>query len=280
MSEQNIFTNFYHAKKDTDNNLSYHYFSNIKYGNHNRNVLDLCLPKTDTSGLILFIHGGGWISGDKSDYYYDMHHWCKTEGYATATINHRFANGKDILLKEILQDINLAIEKIIEIAKNYNIELKNVMLCGFSAGAHLALMYAYTTKNYLIKPIAVAAFSAPIDFTDANYSNILYAEDILYMISQVTGIEENLNQVDIYNKLNSASPINFVDSSVPTIICHGYYDNVVPYSNAQRLDSALTEHNIEHELITFKNSSHSLEFDNELWTVATQKMKLYAKKYL
>ncbi|KAF5392247.1 hypothetical protein D9757_001535 [Collybiopsis confluens] len=41
----------------------------IKYGPHERNVLDLYIPaKNSTSSVVVFSHGGGLVSGDKSMY--------------------------------------------------------------------------------------------------------------------------------------------------------------------------------------------------------------------
>lgn len=40
--------------------------SNVRYGPHRRNVLDLWLAKSDTPApLVLFVHGGGFVTGDK-----------------------------------------------------------------------------------------------------------------------------------------------------------------------------------------------------------------------
>ena len=45
-------------------------FKNLAYGSHERQVMDLYLPQENDGevGLILFIHGGGWIQGNKDEY--------------------------------------------------------------------------------------------------------------------------------------------------------------------------------------------------------------------
>ena len=45
----------------------------ISYGNHERQKTDIFIPKTvkSDSGLILFVHGGGWTEGDKSFHHKD-----------------------------------------------------------------------------------------------------------------------------------------------------------------------------------------------------------------
>lgn len=65
-------------------------FKDIKYGNRERNTLDLYIPpiadKGQEQGVVLFLHGGSWTSGDKSS----MAEECRTyadKGYLTATMN-------------------------------------------------------------------------------------------------------------------------------------------------------------------------------------------------
>ena len=50
----------------TDANTDY-VFKNLSYGSHKRQVLDLRIPENSDGevGLVLIIHGGGWISRDK-----------------------------------------------------------------------------------------------------------------------------------------------------------------------------------------------------------------------
>ena len=43
---------------------------NVSYGKHERNVLDFWQAKSDKpTPVVICIHGGGWIGGDKSGYY-------------------------------------------------------------------------------------------------------------------------------------------------------------------------------------------------------------------
>lgn len=43
----------------------------VSYGTHQRNKMDVLLPagrNTSKSKVLVLIHGGGWIAGDKSDF--------------------------------------------------------------------------------------------------------------------------------------------------------------------------------------------------------------------
>ena len=62
--------------------------------------------------------------------------------------------------------------------------------------------------------------------------------------------------------LRSISPAKQVTSAtLPTLMAHGTADTIVPYSNAQRLDSALTANGVRHDFVTFQDCGHALVGD-------------------
>ena len=65
--------------------------ANVKYGPHERNVLDLWLAKSDQpTPLVVFIHGGGFVNGDKSGANPDAIRRCLDAGVSFMAINYRF----------------------------------------------------------------------------------------------------------------------------------------------------------------------------------------------
>ncbi len=262
-------------------------FENISYGNHQRQTFNLCLPKgkTGTLGLVLFIHGGSWSAGDKSVYDSELDYWCKTHGFATASINYRYASDT-IHSEDILQDIASSLQKIKDFANEKNVNIEKVLLTGHSAGAHLSLLYAYKYANISsIKPVAVASFCAPTDFTDQNYlNNQKYVLAYCDWFSKLTGetvTTDNIGNPEIQEKLLQVSPINFINENlVPTLICQGLKDEIVPYSNATTLKNRLNFFGVKSELITYPSSGHSLGKDKKQAKQAKQKMIQFAKEYL
>jgi hypothetical protein len=74
------------------------YLSNLPYGPYPRNVLDLWLPRNGLprnaqapNPLVLFIHGGGFVSGDKSALSTAVLDKLLGSGFAVASINYRWA---------------------------------------------------------------------------------------------------------------------------------------------------------------------------------------------
>lgn len=262
---------------------NYIFYSNENYGDNSRNYLDICIPKNKSGsvGLILMLHGGGWIAGDKDCYTNSLKQYCDENGYVTAAINYRYADGDRVTYHEILDDITLALIKIKQIASDNNILVDNMLITGGSAGAHLSLLYAYSMVEFApIKPVAVVSFCGPTDFTDENFYN--NGDDITKMVSKITGVnmlKETISSAKPF--LKEASPISYVSSTtVPTIICHGEKDTVVPYTNATLLSDKLTTYGIEHELISFPNSNHGLESDTECMEYSYQRMFEYCERFL
>jgi acetyl esterase len=119
------------------------HYSNLSYGPHERHVFDLWLPKTTlkASPLVIYIHGGGFSSGDKSDLV--KHHSSIIKKYnklgiAVASINYRFL--KDIPLHRIMkEDIAGFVQFMRYHSKKYKLDRKRFMAMGPSAGGSASL---------------------------------------------------------------------------------------------------------------------------------------------
>lgn len=265
---------------------TYTLHTNASYGDDTRHLLDVAVPegkKGETVGVILMIHGGGWISGDKEIYYNELKKWANDYGYIAAAINYRYADGDDITTDDMLSDIDSALSKIKSIAKSHGVTAGKALLTGGSAGGHLSLLYAYKCgETAPIKPAAVVSHSGPTDLCDANfYKENGIVDDIVEMIGSLVGEDIDPDSyTDVKDALVYASPTSYVSTAVPTVICHGTLDSIVPVSNAYTLDALLTEAGVTHELIIFENSNHGLESDPDASALAAERMYIYARKYL
>lgn len=260
-------------------------YQNLSYGDGDRQKMNLHIPKEKTGevGLMLFIHGGAWVAGDKSAYDSTLVDWCSGRGYVACAINYRYAN-VSTYVGDIMNDITAAMIKIKKVASQYGIDVTKALLSGGSAGGHLSLMYAYQMIDIApIKPVAVVSLSGPTNLADANFleekSN---RDDILEVISCISGYEVTMeNYTDALPYLRQASPLTYVsEKSVPTVMCHGVNDDIVPYSNAQALKSRLDSFGVKNTLVTYPNSGHGLESDPAMATIANDLMIEYANTYL
>lgn len=109
----------------------------IKYGPYERNVLDLYLAKTKAkSPLFLWIHGGGFIHGDKSSIAPPLVKKCLAAGISVASLNYRYS--VQAIAPGPHNDICNAIQFIRYNADKWNIDKKRIAAGGGSAGSHLA----------------------------------------------------------------------------------------------------------------------------------------------
>lgn len=263
----------------------YYYYHNVPYGFEKRQKLDLYIPKNKTGevGLILNIHGGGWTAGDKNGYRQANAYYSGELGYVSAAINYRYAS-ENVDAFDIMDDITSALTLIKSRAEKKDIGVSKVFLTGGSAGAHLSLLYAYSRfEEAPIKPSAVMSLSGPTDLTNEDYfNNTIWNENIYPLFSKISGYPfDQTTKSEALPYLDAASPITYVtSSSVPTIICHGSNDDIVPYSDAERLDDKLTECAVKHDFVAFPNSGHGLENDDEAWQTANNLMLSYLEEYL
>ena len=82
-----------------------------KYGPNERQVVQIVLPDDadKTCGVILFIHGGGWIAGDKNEYAGYLNA-AAGRGYIGASLNYRYISDT-VHAEDELDDIGAALNK-------------------------------------------------------------------------------------------------------------------------------------------------------------------------
>jgi acetyl esterase/lipase len=123
--------------------------ANLKYGPYERNVLDLWVsPSNRPSPLVVFIHGGGFVGGDKSHAQPRSIQACLAAGVSYATINYRFRNSAPI--QDILRDAARAVQFLRLNAQEYGLDPQRVACYGGSAGAGTSLWLA--TRDDLAEP--------------------------------------------------------------------------------------------------------------------------------
>ncbi|MBT5708026.1 MAG: DUF1080 domain-containing protein, partial [Verrucomicrobia bacterium] len=124
--------------------------SGVRYGLHERNVLDFWRAESDTPTPLAFvIHGGGWVGGSKER----LHRFADTTalleaGISVVAINYRFTrqageSGVEPPVKAPLHDAARALQFVRSMAEDWNIDKERVGAAGGSAGACSSLWLAY-----------------------------------------------------------------------------------------------------------------------------------------
>lgn len=262
-------------------------FFDMSYGAHERQVVDLCIPDDASGdlGLVLFIHGGAWIAGDKESYHSGMNYGASEMGIATASVNYRYIS-ETVDLLDVLDDIDAALAKIKEKGAEAGVNINKVLLTGDSAGGHLSLLYAYARKKTApVTPVAVISNSGPTDLYDDNFyhNNALGDEAAISdLMSKACGQHFTYETKESAKAaLGSVSPVCYVSAEcVPTVINHGNADTIVPFSNAQTLDALLTQYNVEHVLNVYNGADHDLGKDEDAKDRADELLFGYIDRFL
>ena len=238
-------------------------YTDIPYGKEDRQKLDLYLPdRYREEGLILFIHGGAWLSGDKKSWKPYMEK-CVEDGYAAAAVNYRYIS-ETIHMDALMDDMDKAVRTIRETAEKNEVRLTKMLLTGISAGAHMALLYAYTALDKAaIKPVGVIDFCGPADLTDPGmvYGNQIGDPNVMMgFMNKVCGTDFTPESaVYAMPYLKKYSPVEYVTRETPpTIICHGQMDYAVPFSVAVKLRDKLEENFVEYRFVPMPYSGHEL----------------------
>lgn len=120
----------------------------LAYGKDPLQKLDYWRPKKPGSPLVVFVHGGGWKRGDKSDSTGQKASHILDQGYGFASLNYRLVPTNTV--EEEAQDVASALAFLIKQAGSLGFDPKKVVLMGHSAGAHLSALVG-TDMQYLKK---------------------------------------------------------------------------------------------------------------------------------
>lgn len=117
-------------------------FADLRYGSHPNNTLDLWLAESDRpTPWVVFIHGGGFVGGDKSSVSGAALSQCLAAGVSFASINYRFRTEASI--NAVLRDAARAVQFLRYQARSYNLDKTRVATYGGSAGAGTSLWLAF-----------------------------------------------------------------------------------------------------------------------------------------
>lgn len=128
----------------------------IAYDSKTRTQFDIWLPNSNTpTGLVIYVHGGGFTSGDK-DFVYSVQsggawdfptdiRYLLQNNIAFASIRYTYLNntGETEGIKKSMSDVRRALQYIRNRATDFNIDKTKIILSGNSAGAGTSLWIAF-----------------------------------------------------------------------------------------------------------------------------------------
>jgi len=214
---------------------------NVAYGLRARHRLDLFHTQTprEHRPLIVFVHGGAWMHGDKKDYRFIGEAFAK-EGFDVAVINYHLA--PEHIFPASIDDLSLALNYLNVHQLKYQISTEKVVLMGHSAGAFNVMSALYHPKPYEIQCrsqiTAIIGLAGPYHF---DYKGDPICADAF----------------DQNRPYQEVMPYYFVESNrVKHYLLVAENDDVVGLSNAVDLDRRLKEKGNYSQLWTVPRIGH------------------------
>ncbi|MFG0295503.1 MAG: alpha/beta hydrolase fold domain-containing protein, partial [Maioricimonas sp. JB045] len=116
--------------------------ADVAYGPHQRNVLDVWLAESDEpTPLLIYIHGGGFVGGNKRGFSTAILKACQDSGISVAAIHYRFVSTDPFPAPQ--QDAARAVQFLRSKATDWNLDPQRVAAFGGSAGAGLSLWLGF-----------------------------------------------------------------------------------------------------------------------------------------
>ena len=226
--------------------------------------LDLYLPAAGGGPfpLVVWVHGGGWMEGDKLLPAGAPQFGLPARGYALACINYRFSS--EATFPAQIHDVKAALRFLRGHAVEYGLDKSRVAVWGFSAGGHLAalagtsggvaaledLTQGYPGESSRVK--TVIDWSGPIDFLQLDAEAIANGcGDPGYgSPSSSTSLLIGAPIADRTDLVQSANPITYISADDPPFfIQHGDQDCSVAWQQSQLLEDALGSSRVTLELL-------------------------------
>ena len=258
--------------------------SDLPYGDRDANKFDLYLPKDsskDSYGLVVYLHAGGFTSGDKTDDK-DTLAWLCSKGYVAAGINYTLrteTNTASVLSQS--NEIKAAMPKVVEAAEAAGYHIDKMTVAGGSAGHCLAMIYAYRDgKDAPVPVVFTYGGVGPSSFVaedwgifgigyDTDESRIAGAA-LFSVMSGESITPEEMQDGSYLDKMHAIAAAEWVwNNPVPTVVAYGTQDKVQPFLASLRLKAALEESGVDYKYFELPHSGHGLQNDNDIqrqWT--------------
>lgn len=194
----------------------------LAYGPDGRQRLDLYRPASaEPAPMLLFVHGGGWSSGDKRQYAW-LGVQLAREGLLVAMTNYRLAPA--VQHPQHAQDVAAATAWLYRHGAEYGGDPRRLYLAGHSAGAHLGALVALDARY-----LAAEGLSEPV-------------------IAGVAGFA---------GAATPLAPLRYVKPDAPPfLLVHGLLDTQAPAASAQAFAAALQQQGVRTALYLLPQLDH------------------------
>lgn len=267
----------------------------LPYGEGEANKFDLYLPKDNTKetyGLAVYLHAGGFTSGDKAGDR-EMLSWLCSKGYVAAGVNYTLrtdTNNASVFTQS--QEIKASIPEVIAAAEEAGYHIDKMTIAGGSAGHTLAMIYAYRDAGEAPVPV-VFTFGGvgPSCFYKEDWDNygldrntdesdLAAAELFSAMLGEMLSAEE-IKDGSYIERMKPISAAAWVTPEAPpTVVAYGTHDRIQAFKASLRLKAALEENQVDFQYFEFPHSGHGLQNDDAVSRQWMESIEEYLDRYM
>ncbi len=242
------------SKSETDNSQppAQKEYLNLAYGTiSNAQKLDIFLPNAGAVPypVVVWIHGGGWVSGDKGQFNTtQLYKELTARGYAVVSINYRLSG--EAKFPAQIYDVKAALRWLRANATTYVFNPDKIGVWGSSAGGHLSALAGTSGAVAELENLNLgnSGFSSRVQVAVDWYgpTDVLKMDSMANLQGCVGSNHNAANspesmligyaitaRPDLAAKVN---PIAYISSDDPPFfIAHGLNDCTVPYGQSQLL---------------------------------------------
>jgi acetyl esterase/lipase len=219
--------------------------------------MDLYYPARISGPLpvAVYIHGGGWITGDKEKADHSLEGKAVlAQDYLLVALDYRLA--PKYRFPAMIEDVKCAIRSLRAHAADYGLDAGRIGVWGASAGGHLAALLGttdeiagYDVGQYLEQSSRVQAV---VDLYGPADLMLPMSRDVNDMVYDAFGTNDPQAPV-----LLLGSPVTWVSADDPPfLILHGDSDSLVPLRQSQELFERLVAAGVPAELVVVTNGGH------------------------
>ncbi len=235
--------------------------------------LDVYSPTNETANIgagVIVVHGGSWNGGTRGDFP-QWNGWLAENGFTVFDVDYRLAPQPNYLTAT--GDVKCALRWVKEHAAEFKISPERIALLGRSAGAHLALLAAYSAADARLPATcadketsedvrAVVSFYAPVDllWSYDNPANRLVIDGPATLSRFLGGNPHE--SCEIGERFVLASPTAYArENTPPTLLIHGGQDQLVRNENMTRLAEKLKEAGVPHKTVFIAYAQHGFDYN-------------------
>ncbi|MCY3814021.1 MAG: alpha/beta hydrolase [Gammaproteobacteria bacterium] len=213
-------------------------------------VYDVFQPEQANGAGVLFMVSGGWFSRwQPPERRQRTFQHLLDAGFTMFAVHH--GSAPRFKVPDAVADVRRAVRHVRAHASDFGIDPERLGVYGGSAGGHLSLMLGLASD-----PGDPAAEQPVLTHSNRVHAVVAYFPPV--DLRGIAGPNERFPALDFDPELAAdISPIQFVsEDDPPVLLIHGDVDELVPLSNSERMNKALTQAGVENRMVVIEGAGH------------------------